>query len=152
MKGFSAHQLFLTISGSGRFRRLGSDKDKWDILTSGNLLYIPAGCAHEYRPQDGEAWHVSYVTFLENFGNTLTGWGFRDMPRLLAVNDIGVVTGAIHDRGLLAHLPLLDPAGSDFRRVVRHVDQPKRFFRQLDRVRVKAGFVAGRRQQIREFE
>ena len=97
MKGFSAHQLFLTISGSGRFRRLGSEKDKWDILKSGNLLYIPAGCAHEYMPQDSEAWHVAYVTFLENFGNTLKGWGFRDIPRLFTVTDIPAITGRIRD-------------------------------------------------------
>jgi AraC-like DNA-binding protein len=100
LKGFSAHQLFLTVSGSGKFRRLASDKDKkdkWDMLQAGDLLYIPAGCAHEYMPVFEEPWHVAYVTFVENFGGTIAGWGFRDAPRLFAIGDIPAYTSRIHD-------------------------------------------------------
>lgn len=53
MKGFSAHQLFLTLSGSGRFRRLQVNKDKWDILGPGQLLYIPpAACTSICRMEN----------------------------------------------------------------------------------------------------
>lgn len=97
MKGFSAHQLFLTVSGTGRFRRLGTDKDKWDILSSGDLLYIPAGCAHEYMAAGEEPWHVAYVTFLENFGNIMEGWGFRDVPRLFKIVDLPAFTNRIYE-------------------------------------------------------
>jgi AraC-like DNA-binding protein len=82
MKGFSAHQLFLTVSGTGKFRKLANDKDKWDILESGSLLYIPAGCMHEYTPTGQEPWQVAYVTFLENFGGMMDKWGLRGTPRL----------------------------------------------------------------------
>lgn len=96
MKGFSAHQLFLTVSGKGKFRRLTQDKDKWDILESGDLLYIPADAAHEYIAVDGEPWQVAYVTFLENFGNVIAGWGFRDAPRKLEMRDSEMFTSRIH--------------------------------------------------------
>lgn len=89
MKGFSAHQLFLTVSGSGKFRRLDQDKDKWDMLRSGDLLYIPAGCQHEYMPTGDEPWLVAYVTFLENFGETMQKWSFRELPRLMKIEDTG---------------------------------------------------------------
>lgn len=97
MKGFSAHQLFLTVSGKGRFRQLGTAKDKWDMLNGGDLLYIPADCTHEYIPVGKEPWHVAYVTFLENFGDTLNGWGFRDVPRLLKITDIPAFTSRIQE-------------------------------------------------------
>ncbi len=87
MKGFSAHQLFFTVSGTGKFRRLANDKDKWDILGSGDLLYIPANCAHEYMATGGNPWHVAYVTFLENFGSMVANWGLRDSPRLFRMED-----------------------------------------------------------------
>ncbi|MGG1613583.1 helix-turn-helix domain-containing protein [Paenibacillus phoenicis] len=92
MKGFSAHQLFLTISGTGQFRRLYVNKDKWDILRPGQLLYIPAGCAHEYMPYGEEPWFVGYVTLLENFGEVLSHWGFGDAPRLLQLSDVSLFT------------------------------------------------------------
>lgn len=95
MKGFSAHQLFLTVSGKGRFRRLTRDKDKWDILESGDLLYIPAGAAHEYTAVDGEPWQVAYVTFVENFGGIVAGWGFHDAPRKLAMRDTALFLSRI---------------------------------------------------------
>ncbi|WP_316009738.1 AraC family transcriptional regulator [Paenibacillus sp. 3LSP] len=92
MKGFSAHQLFLTISGTGQFRRLYVNKDKWDILRPGQLLYIPAGCAHEYMPYGEGPWFVGYVTLLENFGEVLNRWGFGDAPRLMQLSDISIFT------------------------------------------------------------
>ncbi|MHA7964008.1 helix-turn-helix domain-containing protein [Paenibacillus sp. CAU 1782] len=87
MKGFSAHQLFLTVSGTGKFRKLAQDKDKWDILEEGSLLYIPAGCMHEYTPTGHEPWQVAYVTFLENFGGMMGKWGLREMPRLFQITN-----------------------------------------------------------------
>lgn len=92
MKGYSAHQLFLTISGTGQFRRLYVNKNKWDILRPGQLLYIPAGCAHEYMPYGEGPWFVGYVTLLENFGEVLNRWGFGDAPRLLQLSDISLFT------------------------------------------------------------
>lgn len=92
MKGFSAHQLFLTLSGAGQFRRLTVDKDKWDILHPGQLLFIPAGCAHEYMPYGEQPWFVGYVTLLENFGEVLSRWGFGDAPRLLQLSDVSLFT------------------------------------------------------------
>ncbi|WP_059044559.1 helix-turn-helix domain-containing protein [Paenibacillus rubinfantis] len=92
MKGFSAHQLFLTLSGAGQFRRLHVDKDKWDILHPGQLLFIPAGCAHEYMPYGEQPWFVGYVTLLENFGDVLSRWGFGDAPRLLQLSDVTLFT------------------------------------------------------------
>lgn len=97
MKGFSAHQLFLTISGAGQFRRLYVDKDKWDILGPGQLLYIPAGCAHEYMPYGEQPWFVGYVTLLENFGGILNQWGFGPTPRLLQLPDVSRFTGRLHE-------------------------------------------------------
>ncbi|MHA6485460.1 helix-turn-helix domain-containing protein [Paenibacillus sp. strain BS8-2] len=101
MKGFSAHQLFLTVSGAGKFRRLGSDKDKRDTLSSGDLLFIPANYPHEYMQVSEEPWHVAYVTFVENFGGTIAGWGFREAPRLFAISDIPAFTSRI--RGIWTH-------------------------------------------------
>lgn len=92
MKGFSAHQLFLTLSGAGQFRRLNVDKDKWDILQPGQLLFIPAGCAHEYMPYGESPWFVGYVTLLENFGEVLSRWGFGITPRLLQLSDVSLFT------------------------------------------------------------
>lgn len=92
MRGFSAHQLFLTLSGAGQFRRLDVDKDKWDILNPGQLLFIPAGCAHEYMPCGEQPWFVGYVTLLENFGEVLGRWGFGDSPRRLQLSDVSLFT------------------------------------------------------------
>lgn len=96
MKGFSAHQLFLTVSGTGKFRRLAQDKDKWDILEGGSLLYIPAGCMHEYTPTGHEPWQVAYVTFLENFGGMMSKWGLREMPRLFQFTDTASLVERIY--------------------------------------------------------
>ncbi|MGG6314360.1 helix-turn-helix domain-containing protein [Paenibacillus macerans] len=97
MKGFSAHQLFLTLSGSGQFRRLNIDKDKWDILTPGQLLYIPAGCAHEYMPYGDQPWFVGYVTLVDNFGGMLGKWGFQDSPRLLRLSEVSLFTERLEE-------------------------------------------------------
>lgn len=97
MKGFSAHQLFLTLSGAGQFRRLNIDKDKWDILSPGQLLFIPAGCAHEYMPYGEHPWFVGYVTLLENFGEVLNRWGFGDIPRMLQLSDVSLFTDRLLD-------------------------------------------------------
>ncbi|GJM75303.1 hypothetical protein HMSSN036_75190 [Paenibacillus macerans] len=97
MKGFSAHQLFLTLSGSGRFRRLQVNKDKWDILGPGQLLYIPAGCAHEYMPYGEQPWFVGYVTMVENFGDLLSRWGFHHAPRKLQLSDVSLFTGPLRE-------------------------------------------------------
>lgn len=97
MIGLSAHQLFLTISGPGKFRRSGAEKDKWEMLSGGDLLYIPADCAHEYMAVGKEPWHVAYVTFLENFGNLMDGWGFRDVPRILKIRDIPALADRVRE-------------------------------------------------------
>lgn len=97
MKGFSAHQLFLTLSGSGRFRRLQVNKDKWDILGPGQLLYIPAGCVHEYMPYGEQPWFVGYVTMVENFGDLLSRWGFHHAPKKLQLSDVSLFTGPLRE-------------------------------------------------------
>jgi AraC-like DNA-binding protein len=97
MKGFSAHQLFFTVSGTGKFRRLDYGKDKWDMLESGDLLYIPADCAHEYMATGGNPWHVAYVTFLENFGGIMANWGLRDAPRLFRMEDKPAYMDQLHN-------------------------------------------------------
>ncbi|MFK7693789.1 helix-turn-helix domain-containing protein [Paenibacillus sp. HJGM_3] len=63
LAGFSARQLFFTLSGTGTFRPIG--QDDWDILRPGTMLYIPDHFPHEYRPNPGQPWHVGYATFLE---------------------------------------------------------------------------------------
>ncbi|WP_040950177.1 helix-turn-helix domain-containing protein [Gorillibacterium massiliense] len=79
LTGFSAMQLLVTSSGSGRFRHFG--QEKWDIITSDQVLYIPEGIAHEYEPIGDEPWMVGFVSFKGN-GEC---WGFSHQPFLLEV-------------------------------------------------------------------
>lgn len=86
LDGFSANQLFLTFSGTGRFRRLG--QDKWDILHPRSLLYIPARMPHEYMPAGDEPWFVGYVTYVEKEEGMLSGWGFGREMFYCPLNDL----------------------------------------------------------------
>ena len=74
LHGFSASQLFLTVSGEGIFRAIG--QEEWNVLTPGTLLYIPAKLPHEYMPLNGAEWHVGYVTFLEKDSLLSSLFGF----------------------------------------------------------------------------
>jgi AraC-like DNA-binding protein len=74
LEGFSAHQLLLTFSGTGKFRLLG--QDEWDIINQGTLLYIPAGLPNEYMPIGEKPWFVGYVTYVEKPEGMLSNWGF----------------------------------------------------------------------------
>lgn len=87
LQGFSAKQLFLTFSGTGIFRPLG--QNKWDIVDTSSLLYIPSGLPHEYVPQGQEPWSVGYVTFVEQPGGLMESWGYGNTPFRLALRDTG---------------------------------------------------------------
>lgn len=59
--GFPEHQLFLTRSGTGRFRIAG----RADILAPpGTALLLPAGIPHEYESADPDAgWLLGFAAF-----------------------------------------------------------------------------------------
>lgn len=85
LKGFSAHQLFLTFGGAGQFRALG--EPAWKTLTAGTLLTIPAGCAYECLPAGSEPWRIGYVTFTEQPNGMLANWIVGVQPKLTALDD-----------------------------------------------------------------
>lgn len=80
--GFSAHQLFLTASGKGRFRELG--QSKWDIVDAGSVLFVPAHVPHEYVSEGYEPWKVGYVSFSAS-AEALRVWSLGDAPALLPI-------------------------------------------------------------------
>ncbi|AJY76132.1 helix-turn-helix domain-containing protein [Paenibacillus beijingensis] len=87
LNGFSAKQLFFTISGQGEFRQLG--QHNWDILKPNRLLYIPGGLPHEYVPKGREPWITGYVTFVEKEDGWMESWGFGRKPQLFDLKDSG---------------------------------------------------------------
>jgi AraC-like DNA-binding protein len=88
MEGFSANQLLITHSGTGRFREYG--QDKWDIVTPGQVLYLPAHRAHEYMPIDEfcDPWRVGFVSF-RSAGPMNGLWGLDSRPMLIPVAHTG---------------------------------------------------------------
>jgi len=76
LEGFSANQLLIVFSGTGRFRRM--DQNNWDIVGPGSFLFIPARTPSEYMPMGDEPWFVGYVTYLEQGPGMLSQWGFGD--------------------------------------------------------------------------
>lgn len=86
LEGFSAHQLLITFSGTGKYRQLGHKEWKW--LEPGSLLYIPAGLPNEYMPAGDEPWHVGYATYVENTDGMLAGWGFGEQAFSAMLTDI----------------------------------------------------------------
>ncbi|MBC8081343.1 MAG: helix-turn-helix transcriptional regulator [Gorillibacterium sp.] len=78
LMGFSADQLMITFSGTGKFRLL--KQDKWDIQHRGTALYIPAGMPHEYMPEGEAPWHVGFVTYTGKENGILNSWGFNHVP------------------------------------------------------------------------
>ncbi len=85
LEGFSAPQVLITFSGTGKFRQLGQS---WKILEPGSLLFIPANLPNEYMPIGEENWHVGYATYLENEGGVLSSWGFKEQPFVGKLNDL----------------------------------------------------------------
>lgn len=85
LQGFSAHQLFLTFAGSGRFRAMG--ERSWRVLSSGSLLTIPAGCPYECIPSGREPWQIGYVTFTEERSGGLSEWIIGKEPQLWTIRD-----------------------------------------------------------------
>ncbi|MFD0670080.1 AraC family transcriptional regulator [Cohnella sp. GCM10027633] len=83
-KGFSAHQLFATFSGKGRFRLLG--RTKWDIVDSGKVLFVPAHAPHEYVSEGYEPWKIGFVSF-SSPPEALRAWSLGDEAALIGVGN-----------------------------------------------------------------
>ena len=82
MEGFSAHQLLITASGSGKVRLPGHHN--WDILSQNTVLYIPAGFPNKYFPVVDGDWLVGFVSFNGSFG-ARASWGLGDAPAIIPV-------------------------------------------------------------------
>ncbi|MFC4776601.1 AraC family transcriptional regulator [Paenibacillus sp. GCM10023252] len=86
-QGFSASQFIITFGGSGHFRLL--EKEHLLPVTTGDLLYIPAGVPHEYVPSEKEIWRVGYVTCAHSSSSqVLKEWGYRDTPQIVHLHNI----------------------------------------------------------------
>jgi AraC-like DNA-binding protein len=85
LEGFSAHQLLITASGSGRVHLLG--QNKWDIMTKNSVLYIPAGFPNEYAPINDGNWLVGFVSF-HGSSAARASWELGDAPIMIPVRTI----------------------------------------------------------------
>ncbi|TLS49279.1 AraC family transcriptional regulator [Paenibacillus antri] len=85
LRGFSAHQLFLTFAGSGRFRTL--DGSGWRTLSAGTLLTLPADCPYECVPLGDEPWRIGYVSFAAEASEGWTEWIVGGRPRFATIRE-----------------------------------------------------------------
>ncbi|WP_054958482.1 AraC family transcriptional regulator [Paenibacillus dakarensis] len=82
LRGYSAYQFIVTFSGRGKFRLLG--QSKWDMVSTNQILFIPADIPHEYISEGYEPWNVGFVSFSAE-ANSLEVWRLGDVPKIFAV-------------------------------------------------------------------
>lgn len=84
-EGYSANQLFLTRSGTGRLQIEGEQEL---LLTPGTALFLPAHVPHSYRPfHTEEVWDLGFVAFNGPAAAPLLGAQGKTSCTVLPVQD-----------------------------------------------------------------